>query len=105
MLFARDTLRILAYGKRIDVRKSFNGLVALVQATLREDPLSGVLFVFMNRRGTYLRGLSWIAPASVCSPSGSSTAGSFFPVTLRAVGEPQGRSGLHQARFLGLWPN
>lgn len=59
MLFARDTLRILAYGKPVDMRKSFDGLVALVQATLLEDPLSGVLFVFMNRRGTYLKGLYW----------------------------------------------
>ena len=59
MLFARDTLRILAYGKPVDMRKSFNGLVALVQATLHEDVLSGVLFVFMNRRGTYLKGLYW----------------------------------------------
>lgn len=33
-----------------DMRKSFNGLYALVLATLRADPLSGHLFVFGNRR-------------------------------------------------------
>ena len=33
-----------------DMRKSFNGLYALVEATLESDPLSGHLFVFCNRR-------------------------------------------------------
>jgi len=33
-----------------DMRKSFNGLHALVAATLKSDPLSGHLFVFCNRR-------------------------------------------------------
>jgi transposase len=33
-----------------DMRKSFNGLYALVAATLESDPLSGHLFVFCNRR-------------------------------------------------------
>ena len=32
------------------MRKSYNGLVALVKNTLEEDPLSGQLFVFINRR-------------------------------------------------------
>lgn len=41
------------------MRKSFDGLIALVQGTLREDPLSGSLFVFLNRRGTYLKGVYW----------------------------------------------
>jgi len=33
-----------------DMRKSFNGLYALVSGTLEADPLSGHLFVFCNRR-------------------------------------------------------
>lgn len=33
-----------------DMRKSFNGLYALVAGTLKSDPLSGHLFVFCNRR-------------------------------------------------------
>lgn len=33
-----------------DMRKSFNGLYAVVEATLKSDPLSGHLFVFCNRR-------------------------------------------------------
>ncbi len=33
-----------------DMRKSFNGLYALVVGLLEADPLSGHLFVFCNRR-------------------------------------------------------
>lgn len=51
--------RILAYAKPVDMRKSFNGLVALVQGVLAEDPLSGDLFVFVNRRGNYLKLVTW----------------------------------------------
>ena len=41
------------------MRKSFSGLVALVQNALREDPLSGSLYLFINRRGTILKGVFW----------------------------------------------
>ncbi len=51
--------RILAYNEPVDMRKSFNGLVALVQSVLAEDPLSGSLFVFFNRRGNYMKLVTW----------------------------------------------
>ena len=51
--------RILAYNEPVDMRKSFNGLVALVQSVLLEDPLSGSLFVFFNRRGNYMKLVTW----------------------------------------------
>jgi transposase len=59
MFLARDSRRILAYRRPIDMRKSFDGLIGIVQATLREDPLSGTLFVFFNRRGNYLKLVYW----------------------------------------------
>jgi transposase len=34
-----------------DMRKSFDGLMGLVQAQLGQDPLSGDLFVFRSKRG------------------------------------------------------
>jgi transposase len=37
------------------MRKSFDGLAALVANELHEDPLSGHLFVFINRKQTYLK--------------------------------------------------
>jgi transposase len=41
------------------MRKSFDGLVGLVRDAMREDPLSGSLFVFVNRRGNYLKLVYW----------------------------------------------
>jgi len=58
-LSAAAPRRILAYSEPVDMRKSFNGLVALVQGVLREDPLSGSLFVFFNRRGNYMKLVTW----------------------------------------------
>jgi transposase len=49
------TRRILAYREPVDMRKSFDGLIALVRNVLEEDPLSGSLYVFVNRRGNYLK--------------------------------------------------
>jgi transposase len=51
--------RILAYNEPVDMRKSFDGLVAVVQNDLHEDPLSGCLYVFVNRRGNYLKLVAW----------------------------------------------
>lgn len=42
-----------------DMRKSFRGLLALTEAVLREDPVSGHLFVFVNRRRDLLKILHW----------------------------------------------
>lgn len=58
-LSASPPRRILAYSDPVDMRKSFHGLVALVQSVLGEDPLSGSLFVFFNRRGNYVKLVTW----------------------------------------------
>lgn len=42
-----------------DMRKSFDTLACLVQQELRQDPLSGDLFVFRSRRGDRLKLLYW----------------------------------------------
>jgi transposase len=42
-----------------DMRKGFPGLIALTEAVLREDPTSGHLFVFLNRRGNMMKILYW----------------------------------------------
>lgn len=51
--------RVFIYGKPVDMRKSFDGLFTLVSTVLGEDPLSGALFIFVNRRRNYLKGLLW----------------------------------------------
>jgi len=37
------------------MRKSYDGLSALVKRLLHEDPLNGALYVFVNRRRTQLK--------------------------------------------------
>ncbi|MGV1030525.1 MAG: IS66 family insertion sequence element accessory protein TnpB [Dermatophilaceae bacterium] len=42
-----------------DLRKSFDGLSALVQGELGMSPLRGDMFIFLNRRATQVRILFW----------------------------------------------
>ena len=51
--------RILAHRDPVDMRKSFDGLISLVKNVLKEDPLSPSLFIFLNRRGNYLKSVYW----------------------------------------------
>jgi transposase len=57
MFFPEDQVRVWLYTEPTDMRKSFDGLSALVKAKLLEDPLSGQLFVFINRNRNYLKAL------------------------------------------------
>ncbi len=59
MFFPEGQVRVYLYGSPCDMRKSFNGLVALTRNVMGKDPLSGHLFVFVNRRGNYLKALYW----------------------------------------------
>lgn len=51
--------RIFLASGATDLRKSFEGLGDLVRHHFKEDPLSGHLFVFVNRRKTRLKILFW----------------------------------------------
>lgn len=42
-----------------DMRKSFDGLSGLVRGEFERDPLSGDLFVFLNRRRNLVKVLYW----------------------------------------------
>jgi transposase len=59
MFFPEARIRVFVYGRPVDMRKSFTGLIALTQQSLAQDPLSGHLVVFINRRGDYLKALYW----------------------------------------------
>lgn len=52
-------VRVFLYRHPTDMRKSFHGLVALTESALQRDPLSGDLFVFINRRGDRMKILYW----------------------------------------------
>lgn len=51
--------RIFVYGKPVDMRKSFDGLIAMVSQQLAEDVMSGDLYIFLNRRKNYAKCLIW----------------------------------------------
>jgi len=55
MFFPEDRVRVWMYARPTDMRKQFDGLAALVKNKLDEDPLSGHLFVFINRRRSLLK--------------------------------------------------
>src|SRR5882757_3667072 len=59
MLSLPPSVRILLAREPADMRKGFDGLSHLVQSVLQEDPLSGHLFVFRNRRGDRVKLLIW----------------------------------------------
>jgi transposase len=42
-----------------DMRRGFDGLAALVQTQIADDPFSGQLFVFRGRRGDRIKVLWW----------------------------------------------
>ena len=47
--------RFFLYQQSCDMRKGFNGLSGLVRNETDEDPLSGDVFVFMNRSRTTMK--------------------------------------------------
>ena len=51
--------RIFAYSCPVDMRKGFLGLEGLVRGVLGKNPLTGDVFVFVNRTGTHLKCLLW----------------------------------------------
>ncbi len=45
--------------ERLDLRRSFDGLSGIVRDMLREDPLSGALFMFFNKAADRVKILWW----------------------------------------------
>lgn len=59
MLNVSGATRVLVATAPVDLRGSFNQLHGLVVEQLQDDPLSGHLFVFTNRRRNRLKVLYW----------------------------------------------
>ncbi len=59
MLNCSAATRVFVALAPVDLRQSFNGLYGAVQGQLKQDPLSGHLFVFTNRGRNRLKVLYW----------------------------------------------
>lgn len=53
--------RFFLFGGAVDMRKGFDGLCGLVRDSLDRDPLSGEVYIFLNRGRTLAKLLHWEA--------------------------------------------
>lgn len=59
MLTISPSVKVFLVAGVTDMRKSFDTLAAIVSGTLLEDPYSGFLYVFCNRKRDRLKILFW----------------------------------------------
>jgi transposase len=59
MLSISKAYRYFMYGKPADMRKGFDGLGAIVSRELLQSPLSGDIFIFLNKRRNRIKLLHW----------------------------------------------
>lgn len=59
MLTLSPNVRIYVAAEPTDLRKGFDGLSAATRRVISADPLSGHLFVFLNRRANRMKVLIW----------------------------------------------
>ena len=53
------SVRIYVYTEPVDMRRGFDGLALIAREALRQDPRSGSLFLYANRRSDRLKALWW----------------------------------------------
>ena len=59
MLSIAPTMRVFVATGATDMRKSFSGLAGLTRSIIEQDPMSGHLFVFFNKRRTMMKAVFW----------------------------------------------
>jgi transposase len=51
--------KIFMARESVDMRRSFDGLSVAVRSLLQQDPMSGYLFIFLNRTRSIVKALYW----------------------------------------------
>ena len=59
MIFVLSKPRIFVRSGIADLLKAVNGLSAIVQTDMKEDPFSGSVFIFCNRERKLLKAVYW----------------------------------------------
>jgi len=59
MLMLPSSVRIFVASEAVDLRRGFDGLAAATRSLIQQDPLSGHVFVFINRRKNRMKLLVW----------------------------------------------
>lgn len=59
MLQVSPQMKILVATKPVDFRKGIDGLIGVCRVELEQDPFTGQLFIFRNRKGTALKVLAY----------------------------------------------
>jgi transposase len=59
MLTLPSSVRIYVAAEPVDLRRGFDGLAAATRSLIGADPLSGHVFVFLNRRKNRIKLLVW----------------------------------------------
>ena len=59
MLSVSSGVKVFLYAPHADLRRGYDGLAAIVQEAMGENPLSGSLFVFVNKRRNRIKLLYW----------------------------------------------
>jgi transposase len=54
-----QSMRLYLYAKSVDMRRSFDGLHAMVQSEFNRDILGGDVFLFLNKRRDRIKILWW----------------------------------------------
>lgn len=59
MLTLPSSVRIYVASEAVDLRRGFDGLAAATRSLMGRDPMSGHVFVFLNRRRDRIKLLVW----------------------------------------------
>jgi transposase len=59
MLTLPPSVRLFLCAQPTDMRRGFDSLAQMVQTLLRQDPYSGHIFIFKNRRADRIKLLYW----------------------------------------------
>lgn len=59
MFALNDSQKFYLYAKPTDMRKSFDSLSGLVRIGMQRNPVSGEVFIFINKKRNMLKILNW----------------------------------------------